>query len=270
MEKGDKDMADQKTCYIIDTHAHLDDEKFAGDLDEVLVRAQKAGVARIICVGSDLTSSRHALALAEQHQMLSAAVGVHPHDAVDVLPRTWDGLRILASKSQVVAWGEIGLDFHYNFSPPEKQKEVFRKQLEIAEELGLPVIIHDREAHQETLEILKDFPDLAGVIFHCFSGDLSIAEECLKRGYYFGVGGTLTFPKNKELCRVVEKVPLERICLETDCPYLAPQPWRGKRNEPAYLTAVVEKISKIKDLAPEDVIAATAAAAEKLFRLEPL
>lgn len=262
-------MAERKPCYIIDTHAHLDDQKFTRDLDEVLTRAKEEGVARIICVGEDLTSSRHALALAEQHQMLSAAVGVHPHDAAGVLPRTWDGLRILASSSQVVAWGEIGLDFHYNFSPPEKQKEVFRKQLEIAGELDLPVIIHDREAHQETLEILKDFPDLAGVIFHCFSGDLCIAEECLERGYYFGIGGTLTFPNNKELCQVVAEVPLERICLETDCPYLAPQPWRGKRNEPAYLTAVVEKISSIKELDPEAVVAATTAAAERFFRLKP-
>lgn len=252
---------------MIDTHAHLDDAKFAGDLNEVLSRARGAGVTRIICAGSDLTSSRHAVALAQEHEGLYAAVGVHPHDAAGVMPRTWDGLRLLASSSQVVAWGEIGLDFHYNFSPPEKQEEVFRKQLEIAGELGLPVVIHDREAHLETLAILKNYPDLPGVVFHCFSGDTGTAGECLERGYYFGVGGTLTFPKNGKLRDVVRMIPLERIFLETDCPYLAPQPWRGKRNEPSYLTAVVEEISRIKGVPPEVVVAATTNAAERFFRL---
>lgn len=252
---------------IIDTHAHLDDAKFAGDLDGVLSRAREAGVFRIICVGSDLTSSRHAVALAQEREGLYAAVGVHPHDAAGVQPRTWDGLRLLASQERVVAWGEIGLDFHYNFSPPEKQEEVFRRQLEIAGELGLPVIIHDREAHRETLEILKDYPGLPGVVFHCFSGDAGIAEECLARGYYFGIGGTLTYPKNGKLREVVRMLPLERIFLETDCPYLPPQPWRGKRNEPGYLPAVVEEISRVKGVSPEVVAGTTTMAAARFFRL---
>lgn len=255
------------TSSIIDTHAHLDEGRFAGDLEGVLQRAQEARVTRIICVGSDLTSSRRAVALAGDLPWLYAAVGVHPHDAADVVPRTWDGLRILAASSRVVAWGEIGLDFHYDFSPRDCQKNVFRKQLEIAGELNLPVIIHDREAHQEVLDILKDFSGLKGVVIHCFSGDQGVADECLKRGYYLGIGGTLTYPKNTILQEVVRKAPLEHILLETDCPYLAPQPWRGKRNEPAYLPAVAEEIAKLKNITPADAAAATTANAKKFFNL---
>jgi TatD DNase family protein len=252
---------------IIDTHAHLDDNKFRKDLQAVRARALEAGVTRIISVGSDFTSSRHACALADEHAEIYAAVGVHPHDAVTVVPRTLEGLRLLASNSRVVAWGEIGLDYHYNFSPRDSQLDVFRKQLEIAGELNLPVIIHDREAHREVLSVLKDFLGLTGVVIHCFSGDLQIAEECVNRGYYLGIGGTLTFPKNKDLKSVVQRVPLEHIVLETDCPYLAPQPWRGKRNEPAFLTAVLEEIAHLKGLSQDKVAQATTANAEKLFGL---
>jgi len=251
---------------IIDTHTHLDDDKFSSDLNAVLARAQESGVSQMVCVGSNFTSSRKAVGLAEEYEQIYAAVGVHPHDAKDVVPRTWDGLRLLCESSKVVAWGEIGLDYHYNFSPPEIQVSVFRKQLEIAGELNLPVIIHDREAHHEVLAILKEFPGLA-VVFHCFSGDQRVADICLERGYYFGIGGTLTYPKNNELREVVSKVPLERIFLETDCPYLAPQPWRGQRNEPSYLTAVVEEISKIKGVALEEVAAVTTRSAKSFFKI---
>jgi TatD DNase family protein len=178
-----------------------------------------------------------------------------------------EGLRLLARSSRVVAWGEIGLDYHYDFSPRDRQLDVFRKQLEIAAELGLPVIIHDREAHQEVLSVLRDFSGLRGVAIHCFSGDLQIAEECLKRGYYLGIGGTLTFPKNKNLQDVIQRAPLEHILLETDCPYLAPQPWRGKRNEPAFLTAVLEEIARLKAVSQEEIAKATTANAERLFQL---
>ncbi|HHV35070.1 MAG TPA: TatD family hydrolase [Syntrophomonadaceae bacterium] len=253
---------------IIDTHAHLDDNKFKGDFESVQARALEAGVTRIISVGTNFTSSRHACVLADEHPEIYAAVGVHPHDAITVVPRTLEGLRLLAGSSRVVAWGEIGLDYHYNFSPQDCQLDVFRKQLEIAGELNLPVIIHDREAHQEVLSVLGDFPGITEVVIHCFSGDLRIAEECVKRGYYLGIGGTLTFPNNKKLQDVVKRVPLEHILLETDCPYLAPQPWRGKRNEPAFVTAVLEEIARLKDVSQEEVAATTTNNAEKLFRLK--
>lgn len=252
---------------IIDTHAHLDDSRFDGDREEVIERALSAGVKAIVCVGSDLASSRRAVALAEERSCLCAAVGVHPHEAAGVVPRVWDGLRLLAGSKKVVAWGEIGLDFHYNFSPPDAQRDVFRKQLELAAECGLPVIVHDREAHEDVLAILKEFSPLKGVVFHCFSGDRGMAEECLARGYYLGIGGTLTYPKNDVLREIVREAPLDRLLLETDCPYLAPQPWRGKRNEPAYLAAVVEKIAEIKGIAPEAVARVTAANARSFFGL---
>ncbi|MGB9792241.1 MAG: TatD family hydrolase [Thermacetogeniaceae bacterium] len=250
---------------IIDTHAHLDDPRFDRDRDEVITRARSAGVVAIVCVGSDFASSRRAVALAEERPGIYAAVGVHPHEAAGVVPRVWDGLRLLAERDKVVAWGEIGLDFHYNFSPPDVQRDVFRRQLELAGECGLPVIVHDREAHEEALAILKDFPGLKGVVFHCFSGDRGIAEECLARGYYLGIGGTLTYPRNERLREIVKEAPIGMLLLETDCPYLAPQPWRGKRNEPAYLTAVVEKIAEIKGIPPEEVAAAAAANARAFF-----
>jgi len=252
---------------IIDTHAHLDDPKFREDFEDVRARALQAGVTRVISAGSDFTSSRHAVMLADRYSEIYAAVGVHPHEAAAVTPRALEGLRLLAGGGKVVAWGEIGLDYHYDFSPRDIQRDVLRKQLEIAAELNLPVIIHDRQAHQDVLSILKDFPGLAGVVIHCFSGDLQIAEECLHRGYYLGIGGTLTFPKNSGLRDIVQRLPLERLLLETDCPYLAPQPWRGKRNEPSFLTAVLEEISRLKELPRQEIAEATTASAEKVFPL---
>lgn len=252
---------------MIDSHAHLDDPRFDPDRAEVLARARSAGVKAVICVGSDFASSRRAVTLAEEEPGLYAAVGVHPHEAAGVVPRMWDGLRLLAGTNRVVAWGEIGLDFHYNFSPPDVQDAVFRKQLELALECSLPVIVHDREAHKETMAILNEFPGLNGVVLHCFSGGMEMAEECLARGYYLGIGGTLTYPKNGLLREIIRTAPLDRLLLETDCPYLAPQPWRGKRNEPAYLTAVVETIAEIKGTVPEEVAAATSANARRFFNL---
>lgn len=251
---------------IIDTHAHLDDKKFREDIKNVLERAAQAGVTEIITVGNDFTASRHACNLAEQYPQIYAAVGIHPHEAKEVVPRTLEGLRILAeNSSKVLAWGEIGLDYHYDFSPRDCQQDVFRKQLEIAAELNLPVIIHDRDAHQEVLSILKEFAGLKAVIIHCFSGDLAIAEECLHRGYYLGIGGTLTYPKNNQLRDVVKKVSLEHLLLETDCPYLAPQPWRGKRNEPAFMTAALKEIARLKEMSEEEIATATTANAHRAF-----
>lgn len=252
---------------LIDTHAHLNDPKYDRDRCEVIARAQGAGVEKIICVGYEITSSRRAVALAEEWECVYAAVGVHPHDAAQATEHAWKALRILAGMEKVVAIGEIGLDFYRNLSPPSVQEGVFRKQLELACELQLPVIIHDRDAHQGILKVLQDFPEVPGVVIHCFSGDLQMAEECLTRGYYISVAGPVTFPKAKKLEEVVKFLPLDRLLLETDCPYLAPQPWRGKRNEPAYLPAVAEAVARIKGVSLEEVAAATTANARRFFRL---
>jgi TatD DNase family protein len=218
-------------------------------------------------VGYDLTSSRLAVRLAGTSPDIYAAVGFHPHDAAGVTPRAWEGLRILCQNERVVALGEMGFDFYRNLSPRDVQEEVFRRQLQLAGELNLPVIIHDRAAHRETLAVLKEFSGLPGIVFHCFSGGPRIAEECLKRGYYLGIAGPVTFPKSEELTGAVRVAPLGRLLLETDCPYLAPQPWRGKRNEPSYLTAVAGAVSRIKGIALAEVAAATTANARCLFRL---
>ncbi|HAA89745.1 MAG: Deoxyribonuclease YabD [Thermoanaerobacterales bacterium 50_218] len=260
-------MEKAKQLSLIDTHAHLTDPEYDEDRFEVIARAQDAGLEKIICVGYEITSSRRAVALAEEYECLYAAIGVHPHDAAQVTERAWDALRILAGMEKVVAIGEIGLDFYRNLSPPQVQEKVFRKQLELACELQLPVIIHDREAHQDVLRILKEFPEAPGVVIHCFSGDLQMAEECLVRGYYISIAGPVTFPKAKKLEDVVKSFPLERLLLETDCPYLAPQPWRGKRNEPGYLPAIAEAVARIKGVSLEEVAATTTENARRFFGL---
>ncbi len=256
-----------KDCVLVDTHAHLNDSKYARDLEAVQARAREAGVDAIVCPGIDFTSSRQAVQLAQASPRIYAAVGIHPHDAAGVAPRAWEGLRILAQNDQVMALGEMGFDFYRNLSPREVQEDVFRRQLQLAGEFNLPVIIHDRAAHRETLAVLKDFPGLPGVVLHCFSGGLRMAEECLARGYYLGIAGPVTFSKSEELAGVVKNAPLDRLLLETDCPYLAPQPWRGKRNEPSYLTAVAEAVSRIKGISPARVAAVTTANACRFFRL---
>ncbi|NPV29335.1 MAG: TatD family hydrolase [Firmicutes bacterium] len=254
---------------LVDTHAHLNDPKYDRDLEAVRARAREARVAAIICVGYDFASSRRAVQLAGTFPEIYAAVGFHPHDAAGVPERAWEGLRLLAQNGRVVALGEMGFDFYRNLSPRNVQEEVFRRQLQLAGELNLPVIIHDRAAHEETLAVLEEFPGLPGVVFHCFSGGPRFAEECLARGYYLGIAGPITFPKSEELTEAVRIAPLNRLLLETDCPYLAPQPWRGRRNEPSYLTAVAEAVSRVKGVSPAEVAAATTASACRLFRIAP-
>jgi TatD DNase family protein len=255
---------------LVDTHVHYNDPRFDRDLDAVRQRALQAGVAAVACVGYDLPSSRRAVMLARQCPEVYAVVGVHPHDAAGMTPRAWEGLRLLAGEAKVVGLGEAGLDFYRDLSPRQVQREVFRRQLQLALELQLPVVIHDRDAHAETLEILKEYPGLAGVVLHCFSGNQRMAGECLELGYYLGFDGPLTYPKNDALAEVARTVPLERILLETDCPYLAPQPWRGRRNEPAYLPAVAQQLAALRGLTIEEVAAATTANALRFFRIHHL
>lgn len=258
---------DKNHFVLVDTHAHLNDPEYARDVDEVRTRAREVGVGLIICVGYDLASSRHAVHLAWEYPSIYAAVGFHPHDAAQIPPPAWENLEILAQDARVVALGEAGLDFFRNFSPREVQEEVFRRQLQLAQKLGLPVIVHDREAHTEVLAILEEFPALKKVVFHCFSGGPEMAEECLRRGYYLSVAGNVTYPKPGRLAEVVKKVPLDQLLLETDSPHLTPQPWRGKRNEPAYLPAVAEAVAHLKGVSPERIVAATTTNARRFFGL---
>ncbi|RKY58146.1 MAG: hydrolase TatD [Candidatus Latescibacterota bacterium] len=250
-----------------DTHAHLEDGRFSSDLDEVVRRAEEAGVKAILTAGTDLKTSRAAVELAERYGGVWAAVGVHPHEAEKATPEVLAEVEELASHEKVVAVGEVGLDFYRDRSPRESQLTAFRRQVELAGKLGLPLVVHSRGAVREVLDLLKEFRGIRGVL-HCFPGGLEEAEEALELGWYVGIGGTLTFPKSA-LPEVVSALPLEGILLETDSPYLAPVPHRGRRNEPAYLVLVGEKLARIKDTSPQEVALCTTENARKLFGFPP-
>ncbi|HPK52984.1 MAG TPA: TatD family hydrolase [Smithellaceae bacterium] len=252
---------------LIDSHAHLEMKEFDSDRGEVIRRAQAAGVDFIITVGTSPVLSRRAVALAGQYSNIYAAVGVHPHDVGKIGDKTYDELKKLAGEKKVVAYGEIGLDFFRNISPRAQQIEKFGEQLQLAKELNLPVIIHDREAHEQSLEMVKASGVHQGV-FHCFSGDYAMAKKCLDWGFYLSVPGVVTFDKAKTIRSVVKQVPLSSLLLETDCPYLTPDPYRGKRNEPAYIVQTAEKIAEIKGVPREEVAALTAQNTFRLFRIE--
>jgi len=251
---------------LTDTHAHLDFPQFDGDREEVIERALAAGVRRIINVGADLASSRRAVALAEAHPPIYAAVGVHPHDAKTLTDEALAELLGLARHPKVVAIGEIGLDFYRDLSPREAQRQAFERQLALARELGLPVIVHDRNAHAEVMDVLRR-RGLRGVL-HCFSGDPEMARQAIEMGFYISVAGPATFKNAKRLPEIVRQLPLERLLIETDCPYLAPHPHRGRRNEPAYVRLVAEAVADIKGLPLEEVARVTTANARALFGLE--
>jgi TatD DNase family protein len=251
---------------LIDSHAHLEMKEFEPDREEVINRASQAGVDLIVTVGTNLNLSRKAVALAGRYENIYATVGVHPHDVAKISNKTYDDLKELARQKKVVAYGEIGLDFFRNISPQDKQIEMFGKQLEIAHELGLPVIIHDREAHLQTLEIVDSSQVRQGV-FHCFSGDYAVAKKCLDLGFYLSIPGVVTFTKAKTIQDVVSKVPLSSLLLETDCPYLTPDPYRGKRNEPAYIIHTARKVAEIKGVSLEEVAMVTSENTRILFRI---
>jgi len=270
---------------LVDTHAHLDSDRFEGEREQVIARAWAAGLEAVISVGTDLKSSRQALALAQQHTGIYATVGIHPHEAARAGPDDLAAIERLCNEDRVVAVGEIGLDYHYNFSPPAKQREWFRAQLGLARRLGKPVVIHDRDAHADTLSILREVVatsvapkrspttkvvstrlGLRGVL-HCFSGDADMAAQALDMGFHLSFGGPVTFQNARRLQSLVSELPLERILLETDCPYLAPHPHRGKRNEPAYVQWVAAKIAELRGLSVEQVAEVTTANARQLFAL---
>lgn len=251
---------------LVDTHAHLDGERFTGEVSQVIERAAAAGVSRILTVGCDLASSRASVALAEAHPELYAAVGIHPHDALTVDAAALDELRRLAAHPRVVAIGETGLDFYRDRAPRPAQRDAFRAQIRLARELGKPLIVHDRDAHDEILAILREEQAAAaGGVLHCFSGDLTMAKACLELGFYLSIAGPVTYPKNEELREVVRAVSVDRLLVETDCPYLAPQSRRGKRNEPALVAETAAKVAEIKGLTLDDVARVTTLNAFTLF-----
>ena len=252
---------------LVDTHAHLDSARFNNDREEVISRSLAAGVHAIITVGSDLDSSRKAVALAQQHPCVYAAVGIHPHEAARVGNDDLAELARLSEHQAVVAVGEIGLDFYRNLSPADRQREMFIAQLELARQRDKPVIIHDRQAHAETMSTLRDKAQGLGGVLHCFSGDWNMAMQAAEIGFCISFAGPVTFRNARRLQHLVRELPLDRMLIETDCPYLAPHPHRGQRNEPAYVRLVADKIAALKEVPFEQVAEITTANASRLFGL---
>ncbi len=260
-----------KRIHLIDTHAHLDDPDFDADRAEVIARALASGVIAIVSVGAGLESSRAAISLAEKYPAIYAAVGVHPHEARTMDAKGRAELQALAQHPQVVAIGETGLDYYRDLSPRQSQQQVFEAHLTLADEVGKPVIVHDRQAHDEVMTILRRWAagrtgGKAGVL-HCFSGSLDMAQEAIELGFYISIAGAVTFLNARRLAEKVRRLPLARLLIETDCPYLAPHPYRGKRNEPAHVSLVAEAIARLKDVSPPEVAAITTDNARALFGL---
>ncbi|MDO9585336.1 MAG: TatD family hydrolase [Syntrophales bacterium] len=253
---------------LIDSHTHLELEDFDRDRGEVVERARRAGIEFMVTVGTTIDNCKKALSLASRYEALYVAVGIHPHGVKDIDNRTYDTLRELAGMDKVVAYGEIGLDFFRNLSPPQLQVKRFGEQLELACEIGLPVIIHDRDAHRETIEMLSARRGGMRGVVHCFSGDRVMAAKCVDMGFFISIPGTVTFEKAEELRKVVQYIPLSSLLVETDAPYLAPQPHRGKRNEPAYVVKTAERVAELKGLPYREVAYATSENAKDLFGLK--
>ena len=250
---------------IFDTHAHYDSNGFAADRDEILSALPAAGVGLVVDPGCELESSRAALALAERSPFVYAAVGIHPSDCAGTGEAEFAALRKLCGHEKVVAVGEIGLDYYWKDNPSKEfQQTVFRRQIELAIELGLPVIVHDREAHGDSLAIVLDYPEARGV-FHCFSGSPEMAEELLKRGWFLGFDGPITYKNAQKAPEVAAVTPLDRIVVETDSPYLTPVPFRGKRNDSRNLSYIIEKLAEWKGVSPEEMTRITWANGLRLF-----
>lgn len=247
---------------LVDTHAHLDNEAFAADLPAVLDRAREAGVDRIVTIGTDLESSRRARALAEAHPQIWFAAGIHPHDADR--PGEVDALREIASHPRAVALGETGLDLAKNYSSVPNQKDLFVRHLEIARDLDKPVTIHCREAHAMLYPILRGHAPLRGVI-HCFSGSWEDAELYLGLNFYLSIAGPVTYPSAKGLRETLQRIPLDNLLVETDCPFLPPQKFRGQRNEPSYVRYAAEEIAAVQGIPVEEVLKVTSRNARSLF-----
>lgn len=257
---------------LIDTHTHLDDARYDDDRDAMIARAREAGVEAMITIGCDLATSRAALDLAGRYEFVYASVGVHPHEVKHIEDHWYDEFRKLASNKKIVAYGEIGLDYHYNNSPPEEQRRRFREQVNLAKELRLPLVIHTREAQEDTIRILREEQaSVVGGVLHCFSGDAWLAKDALDLGFYLSFSGILTFQNATMLRDIAQTVPADRLLIETDCPYLTPVPHRGKRNEPAFVRYVADQLASLlpsdAQRSIEDVARLTSDNARRLFKI---
>lgn len=256
--------------FLIDSHCHLDMDAYKGDLDTVLEQAYQHNIRTIISVGIDEKSSREAISISQKYDMVKATVGIHPHDVGHIHPQTLDSIADLAeqNRNHVVGYGEIGLDYAKNYAPPDIQRRFFRSQLALAKELGLPVIIHDRDAHDDTLRILQETaPFQHGGVMHCFSGDISLARQVLDLGFYISIPGVVTFKNATALQEVVRLAPISALLLETDGPFLSPVPRRGKRNEPMFLLHTAQTVADLRNISINEVARQTSANTMTLFRL---
>ena len=250
---------------LVDTHAHIYDKQFKPDFDEIIDRISKE-LEFIVSIGYDLESSEKSVDLAEKYPFIYGVVGVHPTDIKKYSDTVERKLEELARNEKVVAIGEIGLDYHWMEDPKEEQEEIFRRQMELSRRVGLPVVIHTRDAMEDTVKILEDYKDVGGIM-HCYPGSYETAEKLIDR-YYFGIGGVVTFKNNKVTKETVKKLPIEKIVIETDCPYLTPEPFRGKRNEPVYVRYIAEEIARIKEMQIEKVIEITTGNAKKVYNIK--
>lgn len=253
---------------FFDTHAHLDDEHFADDRELVIKRAREAGLQLIMNASCNLEACKKTIELTKKYDFIYGAVGIHPQDARDITEVDFSELKELAGEEKIRAIGEIGLDYYWDDAPHDVQHQIFRRQINLAKEVKLPVIIHDREAHQDVFEILKEEgAQEVGGVMHCYSGSWEMAKEYIKLGFYISLGGPVTFKNGRKVQEIAKQVPLENLLIETDSPYLAPVPYRGKRNEPAYVVKTAEQIAHLKGIGVEVVAKATLENGKKLFNI---
>ncbi len=259
-------LVNDNSINLTDTHCHLDMDAYGADLDLVLSRAASAGVGTIVTIGIDAESSKQAVRIADRHAHVYAAIGIHPHDAARAAEEDFQTITELATHKKVVAYGEIGLDYAKNYSPKTIQQQIFSRQLHLAKKLNLPVIIHDREAHEDTLCLLREHaPYPAGGIMHCFSGDMFFAEKIMELGFFISIPGIVTFKNAYSLHEVAAAIPLAAMLIETDGPFLTPVPYRGKRNEPAFIVYTAQKIADLAGVSLQEVATATTANARSIF-----
>ena len=251
---------------LFDTHAHMNDPAFDEDREQVLLGLKDKGVANILNVGCCLESSKDCIAMAEKYDFVYASVGTHPDSADEVDETVLEAYRQMARHPKVQAIGEIGLDYYYETIPREIQIKAFRMQMELARELKMPVIVHERNAHDDGMRVVKEFKDVTGV-FHCYSGSAEMARQLVDMGWYIGFTGVLTFKNARKAVETAERIPLERIVLETDCPFMAPEPYRGKRNDPGYLFRMAQRLAEIRGISVEEVHRITTENAKALYRI---